>query len=103
MADGRVDGDNLICGVHQWDYRLDTGVGAYNNAGALHRFTSWVEDGGVFNDRAELDAFAIEHPQPFQRDEYLGVYQDTHGDPAEPHNKHIQRLAKEGGQVTQRG
>ena len=25
MADGRVDGHNLICGVHGWDYRLDTG------------------------------------------------------------------------------
>ena len=38
MADGRVDGDNLICGVHNWDYRIDTGVSAYNNAEALHRF-----------------------------------------------------------------
>ena len=25
MSDGYVDGDNLICGVHGWDYRLDTG------------------------------------------------------------------------------
>ena len=25
MSDGHVDGDNLICGVHGWDYRLDTG------------------------------------------------------------------------------
>jgi nitrite reductase/ring-hydroxylating ferredoxin subunit len=32
MADGHVDGDNLICGVHHWDYRLDTGVSEYNNA-----------------------------------------------------------------------
>ena len=30
MADGHVDGDNLICGVHGWDYRLDTGVSEYN-------------------------------------------------------------------------
>jgi len=26
MADARVEGDNLICGVHGWDYRYDTGV-----------------------------------------------------------------------------
>ncbi len=97
MSDGHVDaGDNLICGVHQWDYRLDTGVSAYNNDEALHRFGAWIEEDGVFVDRAEVDAFAAAHPQPFDRDQYLGVYQDTHGDPAEPHNRHIQRLAREG-------
>ncbi|MGR3660319.1 MAG: hypothetical protein ACU0CA_03900 [Paracoccaceae bacterium] len=26
MADGFVRGRNLICGVHNWDYRLDSGV-----------------------------------------------------------------------------
>ena len=31
LSDGRVDGDNLICGLHGWDYRIDTGVSEYNN------------------------------------------------------------------------
>ncbi len=31
MADGHVDGDNIICGVHNWDYRFDTGVSEYSN------------------------------------------------------------------------
>ena len=44
MADGRVDGENLICGVHDWDYRLDTGVSEYNNAEALHRFEAWIDE-----------------------------------------------------------
>ena len=26
LEDGHVDGDNLICGVHNWDFRIDTGV-----------------------------------------------------------------------------
>ncbi len=26
MSDGHVEGHNLICGVHGWDYRYDTGV-----------------------------------------------------------------------------
>ena len=26
MSDGAVQGDNLVCGVHGWDYRLDTGI-----------------------------------------------------------------------------
>ncbi|MCB1056005.1 MAG: Rieske 2Fe-2S domain-containing protein, partial [Acidobacteria bacterium] len=31
LADGHVDGHNLICGLHGWDYRYDTGVSEYNN------------------------------------------------------------------------
>lgn len=31
MADGFIDGPNLICGVHNWDYRYDTGISEYNN------------------------------------------------------------------------
>ena len=26
LADGYIDGENLICGVHFWDYRYDTGI-----------------------------------------------------------------------------
>jgi nitrite reductase/ring-hydroxylating ferredoxin subunit len=29
MSDGFVRGKNLICGLHDWDYRLDSGVSAY--------------------------------------------------------------------------
>ena len=38
MSDGHVDGDNLYCGVHNWDYRIDSGVSEYNNNEALHKF-----------------------------------------------------------------
>ena len=31
MADGHVEGDNLICGVHNWDYRIDTYLGQYQD------------------------------------------------------------------------
>ena len=44
MADGYVDGHNLICGVHAWDYRLDTGVSEYNDKEALHKFEAWVDE-----------------------------------------------------------
>lgn len=96
MSDGHVDGDNLICGVHGWDYRLDTGVSEYNNAEVLQRFHNWVEDGQVFVDRREVAAFAEAHPQPYQRDEYLGSYQDPTGTVSERHNRVIQQLAREG-------
>ena len=37
LADGHVDGPNLICGVHGWDYRYDTGISEYQNEEALLR------------------------------------------------------------------
>ena len=39
LADGRVDGPNLICGVHGWDYRMDTGVSSYDTSDRLRRFS----------------------------------------------------------------
>lgn len=97
MSDGFVDGNNLICGVHYWDYRLDTGVSEYANDEALPKFFSTVEDGQVLVDADEINAWALENPQPFKRDEYLGLYADTsHGTPQEPYNALIQRYAKEG-------
>ncbi len=96
MSDGRVDGENLVCGVHGWDYRLDTGVSEYNNAEALHKFDAWIDGDAVCVDEQEVRAFARAHPQPYKRDEYLGLYADIHGAPEEPFNQHIQLLAKQG-------
>jgi len=96
MADGHVEGNNLICGVHGWDYRLDTGVSEYNNAEALHRFAVWRDGDAVCVSGGELRAFALAHPQSYNRDEYLGLYADIHGAPEEPFNTHIQTLAKKG-------
>ncbi len=95
MSDGRVEGDDLVCGLHGWDYRLETGVSSYDNAEALHRFESWVDQDrdGVFVDEAEVAAWHDEHPQPFDRDAYLGLYDDPHGGPEEPHNQRIRKLA----------
>jgi glutamate synthase domain-containing protein 2/nitrite reductase/ring-hydroxylating ferredoxin subunit len=98
MSDGHVEGNNLFCGVHNWDYRIDSGVSEYNNKEALHKFAAWVEDDSVFVDEGEIEQFRQDHPQPFQRDEYLGLYQDIHGTPEEPHNGYIQSLARLGKQ-----
>lgn len=98
MADGRVEGDNLICGLHGWDYRYDTGVSSYDNDEALHKFASWidVEADTVFVDPEEIVAWADGHPQPFDRTTYLGLYADPHGAPEEPFNRHIHELARNG-------
>jgi nitrite reductase/ring-hydroxylating ferredoxin subunit len=97
MADGFVSGNNLMCGVHYWDYRLDSGVSEYANNEALPKFQSWVENGAVLVDEDEISDWALKHPQPFKRDQYLGLYADTsHGTEEEPYNALIQRYAKQG-------
>ncbi|WP_299483977.1 glutamate synthase-related protein [uncultured Roseibium sp.] len=97
MSDGYVDGDNLICGVHYWDYRVDSGVSEYNNSEALPKFTSWVEGDEVCVDEDEIAAWGKENPQPFQREQYLGLYADTsHGTEEEPYNGLIQQYARDG-------
>ena len=96
LSDGYVEDDNLICGLHHWDYRIDTGVSEYNNDEALQKFTSVRKGGKVLVDKDEVDAWAKEHPQPFKRDEYLGLYADTHPVPEEPHVALIQGYAKDG-------
>jgi glutamate synthase domain-containing protein 2 len=98
MADGVIQGDNLVCGLHNWDYRYDTGVSEYNNAEKLHKFRATIDADAdaVFVDKDEIDAWEKEHPQYFQRDTYLGLYADLHGGAEEPFNQHIQELARNG-------
>lgn len=98
MADGHVDGDNLICGVHGWDYRYDTGVSAYANDEVLHKFEATIDREGdaVTIREADVRAFQRAHPQPYDRSAYLGLYQDAHAAPEEDQNGYIQQLAREG-------
>ncbi len=98
LSDGHIRGESLICGVHNWDYRYDTGVSEYNNEEVLHKFGSWIdtEQDAVFVSGDEVREWEATNVQPYRRDEYLGLYADVHGTPVEPHNGYIQRLAKGG-------
>lgn len=98
MSDAIVRGDNLVCGVHGWDYRVDTGVSEYDNSEALHRFDSWIdpEADAVFVDAAEVHAWGQANPQPYDRSSYQGLYADVHGTPDEPFTSHIHSLARDG-------
>ncbi len=96
LADGHIDGHNLICGVHGWDYRYDSGVSEYNNAEKLQKFSAWLEQGSVWVDADEIAAWHEKNPQPYQRDAYQGSYADIHGADEEPYTKLIQQLAADG-------
>ena len=96
MCDGFVSGDNLLCGLHGWDYVFHTGVSSYDNRERLHKFSSWIEDDQIMVDEEEILTWEKEHPQPYDRGAYQGSYQDPHGTPDEPHVGLIRRLAAEG-------
>ncbi len=96
MSDGHVDGHNLICGVHGWDYRVDSGVSEYNNKEVLHKFSTKIEGDNLMVDEFEIDAFLVNNPQPFNRDTYLGAYADTHPEETEPYTGYIKELAQNG-------
>jgi glutamate synthase domain-containing protein 2 len=96
MADGHIDGDDLICGLHNWDYNYKTGISSYNPAERLKKFSSWIVDDQVWVNEDEIKAWAIDHPQPYDREAYQGLYKDLHGAPEEPHTKYIQHLAEHG-------
>jgi methylamine---glutamate N-methyltransferase subunit C len=96
LSDGCVDGENLICGLHGWDYRLATGVSEYHNSEMLEKFNAWLEDGQVLVDEDEVTAWAVQHPQPYQRETYQGTFQDFTGTVDEPEVGYIRLLADEG-------
>lgn len=96
MSDGKIVGDDLICGLHGWDYQFRTGVSSYDNAERLRRFESWVEGDELMVDLDEIQDWERDNPQPYDRSAYQGAFQDPHGSPAEPHVGLIRRLATEG-------
>ena len=96
LADGTVIGEDLVCGLHGWDYRLDSGISSYENSQRLAKFESWVEEDAVMVDADEIEAWERDNPQPYDRSEYQGEFQDHHGTPAEPHAGLIHQLARDG-------
>ncbi len=75
LSDG-LNGHNLICGVHNWGYRVDTGISAYVNDEKLPKFNAWIEGGDVLVDTDEIKQWKQENPQPYDRKGYLGQYAD---------------------------
>ena len=96
MSDGTIQGKDIICGLHGWDYEYKTGISSYNPEERLHKFSTWIENDEVLVDEDEISAWEKENPQAYNRDEYQGLYKDLHGGNEEPHYKYIQQLARDG-------
>ncbi|NNF01215.1 MAG: Rieske 2Fe-2S domain-containing protein [Bacteroidia bacterium] len=96
LSDGRIDGKNLICGLHDWDYRYDTGVSEYNNKEVLYKFNSVIQGDHVYIDEDEVRSYEHDHPSQFDESKYLGKYADTNPEDTEPYTKFIKSLAQNG-------
>jgi len=97
LADGHMVGDDLVCGVHGWDYRLDTGISAYNPTERIHKFASRVVDGEVLVDKADLVGYRSVRPGRAVTSTYDRLFDDPHQDTAEePYVTEIHALARNG-------
>lgn len=105
LADGHCVGDDLVCGLHGWDYRMDSGISTYSDREHLHRFESVIVNGVIHVDRSELVAYRRRHalrvtPEPTlppdATDEFERFYDDPHVSPEEPLVAEIHELARHG-------
>jgi glutamate synthase domain-containing protein 2/nitrite reductase/ring-hydroxylating ferredoxin subunit len=96
MSDSSVQGDDLVCGLHGWDYGYRTGISSYNNTERLHKFSSWLDGDDLMVDADEIAEWEQDNPQPYDLGAYHGKFQDIHGTPDEPHVGLIRTLAAEG-------
>ncbi len=68
LGDGHMDGANVICPLHQWDYDVHTGVSRYNPGEKVAVYPARQVNGLV-----EIDADAVP-PKPRFKSEYLGLW-----------------------------
>jgi hypothetical protein len=64
--------------LHNRDYCYKSGISSYNPPEKLHRFNAWLDDDKASVDIEEIQAWAAENPQPYNRDAYQGLCKDIH-------------------------
>ena len=78
LCDGEVRGEDLICGVHGWDYRFRTGVSAYTNEDGLAApacqpmHDAWIENGAAIDKHKSLGEWLR---LSFFKDVHLKMYE----------------------------
>ncbi len=96
MSDGRVSGKLLSCCLHGSTYDYHSGKNIYYPGADLKKFNSWVEQGSVWVDVDEIEAWEQNNPQKYNREAYQGLYADFQGSPDEPHVGTIASLSENG-------
>ncbi|GKT20941.1 Rieske 2Fe-2S domain-containing protein, partial [Aduncisulcus paluster] len=96
MADGHLEGDLLVCGVHGWRYDVDTGVSPVNPAVALTKFPTWISNDAVYVDESVVSVFAKAYPVSYEDDGYQGSWIKPADTAEEPFVTQIHELAAHG-------
>ena len=96
LADGHVEGNTVVCGVHGWRYDVDTGISPINPSVALATFPVRVMDGDVYVEESAVTEFAQGNPQPYGDDGYQGRWARPADTEEEPFNTQIHQLATHG-------
>lgn len=87
LGDGHMDGANVICPLHQWDYDVKTGISRWNNQEQVKVYPVKVEGDSVM-----VDADTVP-PKPHFEGEYLGLY-TRRDDPLETEMHDIHAYSK---------
>nr|WP_256735921.1 glutamate synthase-related protein [Mycolicibacterium hippocampi] len=96
LADGRIEGDLVVCGVHGWRYDSETGVSPVNRAVALAKFPAWVSGGDVYLDESSVTDFKRADSVAYEDDGYQGRWIKPADSADEPFVTHIHELAAHG-------
>ncbi len=87
LGDGWMDGANVICPLHQWDYDVRTGVSRYNASEKVATYSVKVDGDAVM-----VDADSVP-PKPHFESEYLGLWA-RRNDPLESEMHDIHAYSK---------
>ena len=69
LAQGRVEGDRLVCALHGWDYACADGRSNVGDDEGIPRFAAWVEGDDVLVDAEEIRRWRARTPVDFLEDE----------------------------------
>lgn len=65
LAEGSVEGEDLRCPLHGWDFRLASGESQQLPGVALERFEAWLQEGCVCVDGDAIGKWAADNPSAF--------------------------------------
>jgi len=96
LGDGRIEGGQVVCGMHGWRFDCETGVSPVNPAAALTRFPAWVSNGVVHLDARSVAEFKRVTPAAHADDGYQGQWIKPADSAEEPFVTQIHELAAHG-------
>ncbi len=97
MADGFVEGEKLVCGLHGWSYNCLSGLKIDDNKVGLQRFNVWVEKDEVLVSLDEIKAWKQkEEDDAKSKEPTETISTPDQENREEPHNEFIRHLAEHG-------